>query len=411
MHVTAREQRIDAMSLSEIPLPVDDPMTFNQGKPLKILVVEDCEADFELLLATLERQQIRARCQRVMTETQMRESLHQIVPDAIICDHHLPDFSSDRALHVVRDLNLELPFLIVSGTIGEDAAVAAMRAGADDYLIKGRLARLGVALTNAISASRTRRERQVAEERLHQSEAQLRALSGHLITAVEAERTSIARDIHDEIGSSLTAIGLDLAWISRHADRDAADRARQIQGQIAELQRSGQRIVRRLRPPVLDAGLVPALEWQIRRFRETSNIAVRFDSNTPEANVSNTIAIVAYRTLQEALNNVLKHAGASAVSVSLIVQADSLSMEITDNGVGIQGAVQPAEGGFGLRGLTERARIAGGWLDVCANPNSGTSLLLSLPIVDTSNDFVIDDATPSQVASTPGISQSEETIE
>nr|MBX2826017.1 response regulator [Gammaproteobacteria bacterium] len=119
------------MSLSEIPNPASDPMEFNLGKPLKILVVEDCEADFDLLEATLARQQIKARCNRVLTETQMRDSLNQIMPDAIICDHHLPEFSSDRALQVVHDLNLELPFLIVSGTIGEDAAVAAMRAGAD----------------------------------------------------------------------------------------------------------------------------------------------------------------------------------------------------------------------------------------------------------------------------------------
>ena len=65
-------------------------------------------------------------------------------------------------------------------------------------------------------------------------------------------------------------------------------------------------------------------------------------------------------------------------------------MEITDNGIGIQGAL-PAEGRVGLRGLSERARLAGGWLDVCPNPSSGTSLLLSLPVVDPTNDFVIAD--------------------
>ncbi|MGC1441490.1 MAG: ATP-binding protein, partial [Burkholderiaceae bacterium] len=94
---------------------------------------------------------------------------------------------------------------------------------------------------------------------------------------------------------------------------------------------------------------------------------------------------------QEALNNIRKHAQATEVSVSLIVQPDTLSMEITDNGVGIQGQFKSGNGHFGLRGLTERARLAGGWLDVCPNPNKGTSLLLSLP-VGSNRDGVDDSA-------------------
>ncbi|MGC1441192.1 MAG: histidine kinase, partial [Burkholderiaceae bacterium] len=262
------------------------------NRPLKLLVVEDCEMDFELLQATLVRQDIAARCQRVMTEPQMRAALANIVPDAIICDHHLPEFSSDRALQVLHDTGLDLPFIIVSGTIGEDAAVASMRAGADDYLIKGRLARLGIAITNAISAANTRRQRQMAEEKLRQSEEALRALSGHLLSAVEAERTSMARDIHDEIGSGLTAIGLDLAWMARHGDETIASRARLVKNQIAELQAAGQRIIRNLRPPVMDAGLIPALEWQVRKFREADQTKIHFDCNNPEISVGDSIAIV-----------------------------------------------------------------------------------------------------------------------
>ena len=102
---------------------------------------------------------------------------------------------------------------------GEDVAVVAMRRGADDYLVKGRLARLVPALFNAIAAADARRERAEAREALLHSEAQLRELLAHLETVVDEERCEIAREIHDEIGSSLTALRLDMNWIGRQRRR------------------------------------------------------------------------------------------------------------------------------------------------------------------------------------------------
>ena len=126
---------------------------------IRILVVEDSEADYELLVETLGRQGLNVECRRVEEADTMAAALRDERWDAVISDHQMPRFSSGEALQTLRRSGKELPFLIVSGTIGEEVAVEAMRNGADDFLIKGRLARLGPALTNAMRAAESRRDR------------------------------------------------------------------------------------------------------------------------------------------------------------------------------------------------------------------------------------------------------------
>jgi signal transduction histidine kinase len=329
---------------------------------------------------TLRRQGIDARCLRVDTAAQMLDALARGGWDAIVSDWHLPGFSGDAAIRLGKEHAPDLPILIVSGTIGEDVAVAAMREGADDYLIKGRLARLGKALENAIDAARTRAAKRVADTALRESQAQLQALSAHLQDAIETERTTIARELHDEIGSGLTALRYDLAWIERHPGPDATARAAQAQGHLADLLQACQRIVQNLRPPVLDSGLLPALQWQAAQFRRRAGLPVHFDANRTEFDTSADTALIVYRTLQEGLTNIAKHAQATQVRASLVCSRDELSLELTDDGVGIDPGYRHKTSSFGLRGLAERARRAGGLLEASRGPRGGTSLLLSLPI-------------------------------
>ena len=111
----------------------------------------------------------------------------------------------------------EIPFILVSGEIGDDTAVEAMRNGANDYLQKSNLARLCPALLHAIDAAETRRARIKADRDLIASKQRLHELAQHLQTSVEHERAAIAREIHDDVGGSLTALKFDLAWIARHS--------------------------------------------------------------------------------------------------------------------------------------------------------------------------------------------------
>ena len=191
--------------------------------------------------------------------------------DAVISDHHLPRFSSTEALQVVRASGLILPFIIVSGLIGEETAVAAMREGADDFLVKGRLARLGPALLNALAAAEARRERLRTARELEQSQLRLRELLAHLDTVIDEERSAIAREIHDDVGGLLTALRFDLSTVIDGPDGEAAAVALWIAPGEAEMADDAVTSLETLVHSALDpAGLAPMLElWD------------RFDTNHP----------------------------------------------------------------------------------------------------------------------------------
>ncbi|MCX7274418.1 MAG: response regulator [Burkholderiales bacterium] len=346
---------------------------------IRLLVVEDEEDDFILLSATLGRQGLNVECHRVEDREAMAAALASESWDAVISDHHLPRFSSTEALQTLRDSGKTLPFLIVSGAIGEEVAVEAMRNGADDFLIKGRLARLGPALTNALRAAETRRERIAAEQALRVSEQKLRELSAHLQTAVEEERRAIAREIHDEIGGMLTALRFDLAWMERNGPPPVVARATQALETLGLAQQASQNIARSLRPPVLDAGIVAALEWQLGQFRRRTGLITRFRTNTDQIDLSDEAAMTVYRTVQEALTNVVKHSGATTVALDMVIRESVLSLEIHDDGHGIGAADLDKQHSFGLRGLAERARSVDGWLEVSLGKD-GATLMLTVPV-------------------------------
>lgn len=358
------------------PTPADRP---EHPQRLRVLVVEDSELDYELLLATFARERLEIESRRVETREQLVAALAEAEWSAVISDHHLPGFSSTEALQIVRAGGRILPFIIVSGMIGEEAAVTAMRNGADDYLIKGRLARLVPALLNALSAAEARRGREHAMLALEASQRRLRELLAHLDAVVDEERAGIAREVHDDIGGTLAALRFDLSWIERNGEPRSAERARHAIETLGQAMQAAQRIQRNLRPPVLDAGLLEALKWQIGEFRRRTGIAVSFSSNVETLAVDADIAMTVYRTLQEALTNVAKHAGAASVRVGLIAGAGQLSLEIADDGIGLRSSDLDKPASFGLRGLSERAQRIGGWLDVTPAA-AGTCLLLSLPI-------------------------------
>lgn len=147
-------------------------------RALSVLVVEDSEDDAELMARELQQNNYQVVWHRVETEAGFRSGLDSEL-DVILCDYRLPSFSALRALQIVRESGQDLPFIIVSGTIGEDVAVAAINQGASDYLLKDRLARLGPAVARALEQKELRAEKRLAGERLHASEQRFRALIEH----------------------------------------------------------------------------------------------------------------------------------------------------------------------------------------------------------------------------------------
>ena len=350
-----------------------------KSHPVHLLHLEDSDLDHELVLAHLHRGGLKVQATRIDSEAEFVAALSQDW-DAIVSDYNLPGFSGLVALDLLKASGRDLPFLIVSGEIGEETAVEAMRNGASDYLRKSNLARLVPALLHAVEACETRRARERADQELGESKQRLHELAQHLQASIEQERAAIAREIHDDVGGSLTALKFELAWIARHAQSsEVVGRVNSALETVTHAIEASQRIMHNLRPAILEQGLVAALQWIAGRFEKRSGVscALRTPSALPALPIG--VPLVAYRVAQEALTNITKHAQASHVELDLSLAGGVLSLEVSDNGCGLSPDALGKARSFGLRGLHERARTVGGWVDLSSGPK-GTTLILSVPL-------------------------------
>lgn len=364
----------------------------------RVLHIEDSELDHELAMAHLRRGGLSVAALRVDSENQYGAALEDDW-DVILSDYNVPGFSGLLALDILRGSGKLVPFILVSGEIGEDTAVEAMRNGASDYLLKNNLARLAPAVEHAIAVHDALRARRMADDALAESRQRLSELAQHLQTRIEDERAAIAREIHDDVGGSLTALKFDLAWIARHSQVDAV--RQRVQGAMETLNHAieaSQRIMHNLRPAILEQGLVAALQWMTNRFERRTGIECVLRTSHDSLQLPAGVPLVAYRTAQEALTNVSKHAQATRVTLDLSVVADVLLLEITDNGKGLSDADLTKARSFGIRGLHERAGTVGGWVELTRGA-AGTALILTVPLGD--DDHAGADAEPTDHPATP----------
>lgn len=472
---------------------------------LRALVVEDAEDDFDLLTNFLRKGPWRVEAHRVEDEAGLHDALAGGGWDVVISDHSLPRFDSAAALRLVRAMDLHAPFIIVSGRIGEDVAVDAMHAGADDYVMKNNLARLRPAIERVLAGREMRRQKLDAEARQRESESRLEAIASHLpgvmfqlrqppgasqptfvylsegarallgassaelladpdrinwltaggpgeplmlriaecsrtglplawegsigsgpaqrwvsvsasprtdaagarlwdgimvdITAlkhaearlreltagwearVEEERATIARELHDDVGGTLTALKVDIDWLRRHAGEST-----QVQVKTADMEElvdsliaSSQRLAATLRPGLLDLGIAAAIEAKAAEFSARVGMPCRFRVNQEELALSTDECNALFRVFQEALTNVTKHAGASRVDVELFATPTEVTLEIRDDGHGFTPADLAKAGSYGVRGMHERLDRLGGWVEVTGVPGRGTTVMAGLP--------------------------------
>jgi PAS domain S-box-containing protein len=227
-------------------------------------------------------------------------------------------------------------------------------------------------------------ERKRAEDALRESRARLARLSRRLVDAQEQERRRIARELHDEVGQSLTALTISLDGVSQLALDDV------MRGKITEIQELTKNLIAEvsalsveLRPRVLDdLGLIPGLLSLFSRFSTQTGVEIDFKHTGIERKrVTPEIEISAYRIIQEALTNVVRHAGVKTASVRLQVEADILWIQVQDEGKGfdLQQAMNAVDS-MGLLSMTERAEQVGGHLTVEAAPGEGTIITCRLPL-------------------------------
>jgi two-component system sensor histidine kinase UhpB len=230
-------------------------------------------------------------------------------------------------------------------------------------------------------------ERRQIEEELGRSYQQLRNLSRHLQSVREEESKLIAREIHDELGQALTALKMDLAWMSSRLPGSLPDRkilldkTKAMTALIDKTIGTVQKISAELRPGLLDdLGLIAAIEWQCQEFQDRTGIECRVDFDSEVIDLSPDLSTAIFRVFQEALTNAARHSRATRVNVSLKNKPGQLELQIVDNGIGIpEKAVDSAES-LGIMGMRERLIPFGGSLLISGKANRGTTLTLRLPL-------------------------------
>jgi two-component system sensor histidine kinase UhpB len=206
-----------------------------------------------------------------------------------------------------------------------------------------------------------------------------RKRSGQLVMrAQEEERRRLARDLHDEVNQALTAILLRLEALAQDAPPEREAEVAELKRLVNQAMEELLNLARQLRPSALDDhGLVPAIDAQLKRFSARSGVEVRMTAKGDPSNLGEDAQTAIYRTAQEALSNIGHHAGATAVEVDLSVDGSRGELRVRDNGAGFDPSQSP-NGGLGLTGMAERARLVGGELNVRSSPGGGTTVTLRI---------------------------------
>ncbi|WP_440106827.1 PAS domain S-box protein [Acidovorax sp. BL-A-41-H1] len=233
-------------------------------------------------------------------------------------------------------------------------------------------------------------------EELSSALGQLRELSAYSEQVREEERTRIAREVHDELGSLLVALKMDVNWLHKRLGEQegrsaeaAGDMRTQMRCKCQNMSRLIEtavdnvgRIITDLRPSILDhQGLWAALEWQAQEFVQSAELRLAWRMDIPAGlQLPEPAAIAVFRIFQEMLSNVGRHAQASAIDIAIEVQEEVLELRVQDNGVGATRQALEAPTAYGVMGMRERARQLGGKLAIVSEPGQGSCLRLAIPL-------------------------------
>ncbi|MDH4216427.1 MAG: sensor histidine kinase, partial [Gallionella sp.] len=218
------------------------------------------------------------------------------------------------------------------------------------------------------------------------NELKMRDLTAHLQTIREEEKANIAREIHDDLGGTLTALKMEAYWLAEEmsASKEAEPLLKHVE-LISQLTDNAVNVTRRvitgLRPTVLDdLGLLAALEWQAEQFSNNTGIACRVNSIEDKVNLDKQHSIALFRIFQEALTNIARHSGATRVEVEFRCGDEEVMLSVSDNGRGLPDGHTVAPTSYGVRGMSERVTQLGGKIKFDSPPDGGFSVMVTLPL-------------------------------
>ena len=377
-------------------------------RPLRVLLVEDSQMDAELLARALDRGGFELTWARVDTAEDMERGLQKQPWDLILCDHAMPRFSAPEALELLKKHKLDVPFIIVSGYIEEETAVGAMKAGAHDYIMKDRLARLVPAVERELRDAEVRRARAKSEEALRRAHEELelrverrtadlkaaniqlenvieerKRLENELLEIAENERRRIGFDLHDDLGQKLTGMALMMKGLERklaNCGHPCVEEAGKIHSLMENIIRHTHDLARQFTSMDVKGDDLPTvlkgLAANVKKLFET-DCGFTLKGNPPELPQHTTIQL--YKIAQEAVSNAIKHGKASQVALGVVIHGDQLMLTIKNDGVPFS-VPSGKTTRMGLRIMHYRANTIGATLDIKAQGKSGTVVSCSLPV-------------------------------
>lgn len=239
------------------------------------------------------------------------------------------------------------------------------------------------AIIGSVASGRDITKRKQIEDSLIRSKRELRKLASHLENIREEERTRIARDIHDDVGQHLMVLRIDLSLMAERAGIDS-DVKKTVESLLVQLDltvKSVRSIINCLRPPALNHGLLAAIEWQIKEFKQRSGIVCDFHFYGEDFPLEDKLTTALFRIVQESLSNIMRHAQARKVAIEIHQRKNKgVSLQIIDDGVGFSPDSCERKSSFGLVGIQERVAALKGTISVRSNLGRGTTLLLFVPI-------------------------------
>ncbi len=380
------------------------------GKGRETILIVDDAPENRLLLQNILQSEYEVKVASTGTKA-LAIAKHTPHPDMILLDVMMPEMDGYQVCKILKanPETANIPIIFVTGMNHVEDEALGFKLGAVDYISKPIsiptvLARVS---THLALHSQNRKleiqyqtktleligknaqlvqeiqEREKLENNLRESSKSLRKLTDHLQSVREEEKADIAREIHDELGGTLTALKFDTAWLAKKLptnDQTLLDKVNDMVHLVDASVATIRRIVTELRPTILDdLGLWAAIEWQVNEFSKRTGIKNSLDIENNQYQPNQHQAISLFRVIQESLTNIVRHASATKIEVVCRYSNNIVQLWIKDNGIGLPGNFTSRSTSHGIRGMYERIESLGGTINIEGVINKGTTIIIKLP--------------------------------
>ncbi|HVN29632.1 MAG TPA: response regulator [Candidatus Binataceae bacterium] len=350
-----------------------------------ILVVDDQEETIISSKLLLEREGHRVETALGGLEALKLFREHRF--DLAIIDYFMPQMNGEELVRAIRNIDSEVQIILQTGYSGEKPPREMLKLlDIQGYHDKSEGPdRLLLWVDVALKAARHLGAVHRSEKELLASRGQLRRLSARLLAAQEEERERISRELHDQLGQLLTAIGLDIDWASRHVPSElqsVKERLGEANGLVRRAIADTRELCATLRPGELRGPqLIEEIRTHATESAHRAGFTLSFMVGRGDFDFSEQCGRNIYRIVQEAVSNIIRHASASEVTVDLTMTGDKFILTIADNGVGFRPERVSDPHAVGLTGMRERAHLIGARLHLESSPGNGTTIRLEIPTV------------------------------